>query len=134
MNYQELSSKQSGAVSNACRQIVFALGALICGLMYSEDIGIRNNIYSTITLCLIVSYFIFDIAHYLYTYIKIREIQYLLTLAEIESDFNDDDKLAVKSDCFYKSLEIEEFAFKIFIAKIVIIPIICLSIILYAIF
>jgi len=128
---KDIIEKQSVACSNVCRQIVFALGAISWGTIYSsKDNKATFIILPSISMIFIIIYFCLDISQYSYSAIKARKI---------EKDYrvrykyeNDGNKLCkIEQNYFLANGKVEKIVFSLFIAKIVILTIIIISLITY---
>jgi hypothetical protein len=128
---KDIIEKQSVACSNVCRQIIFALGAISWGTIYSST----NNkatfiILPSISIILIIIYFCVDVSQYSYSAIKTRKI---------EKDYRvrykyDNDKAKqeiIERKYFLANEKIEIIVFYLFIAKIVILAINIILLIIY---
>lgn len=131
MSNKDIIEKQSVACSNVCRQIVFALGAISWGTIYSST----NNkatfiILPFISIILIIIYFCVDITQYSYSAIKTRKIEKDYKV-RYKYDHDKAKQEKIEQIYFIANKKIEKIVFKLFITKIAVLLIITISLIAY---
>lgn len=134
MKEEDIISRQSATCSSICRQIIFALGALLWSIVYSDLINKSVRIFPIIILLQIIVYLSIDISQYLYSYIKMRQLIYVLNKAKFHPDYSESDR--TKMHAFYLKMRfnVERNSYILFSVKICFLPFILLSIICFFIF
>ncbi|WP_321517775.1 hypothetical protein [uncultured Bacteroides sp.] len=131
MSNKDIIEKQSVACSNVCRQIVFALGAISWGIIYSNtDKKATFIILPSISIILIIIYFCVDISQYSYSAIQTRKIEKSYR-THYRDENNKEKQEKIERNYFITNEKIEKIVFKLFITKIAILLIITILLIAY---
>ncbi len=133
MDIHGIINTQSSNCSNVCRQIVFALSALVWALMSENNKSETSEDDKTlfIALLFVIVYFIFEIFQYFYSYLKMRKISFMLEKSEFHPDYTEDDKMKIKIECLKRRETVQNITHILFIVKICVIPIILGSLLCY---
>lgn len=133
MKGENITSSLSGKCSTVCRQIVFALGALSWGITYPNILDKSLNLFPVLAIIFVILYFFIDILQYFYSYLKMRELFFLLNKINNHPDYSKNDRFRMRKFYEIKRIKIEKNAFYLFLIKILILPFIllCLTISLF---
>lgn len=131
MSNKDIIEKQSVACSNVCRQIVFVLGAISWGTIYSsKDNKATFIILPSISMIFIIIYFCLDISQYSYSAIKTRKIERSYR-THYKDENNKEKQERIERNYFLANEKTEKLVFKLFVSKIIILLIITILLIAY---
>lgn len=121
-------STQSKNCSKICRTIMIALIGLSWAEFHSNQSSKYINVL-IISIILCVLYFLFDVIQYLYSYIKLRKLEFDSIYAGEPDDDNEKKKFQINYNDEY--LKIEKRTFSFFIMKICLIPFVFIDLLWY---
>lgn len=126
MEIEDSVLDQSRQCSTVCRQIVFALGGLAWAFIYGDK---GNHVfYPVLTLIFVVLYMAVDICQYLYYYLATRPLVMQLNKADFHPDYTKTERERMRKDCEIKKIKIQNMTHRIFLLKVILLPIIIITI------